>query len=354
MDLPPELWIVIGHFLPWNGRLALRAVARACTFRDVEAQWWQQRCPPTGAWLAVGTAANGTLQRIGVDWYGRLLPGLCMPPVRRIVRQVASSSSYGQDTLWWVLELDGRLWQGRREQWHCPPLPAVRHISGSASHALAVDMSGRGWSLGRGKSAAVALARRGLWSRWRPMRLEVTLRTAEAGMYASVLLDVHGQVWTCGDNSWEQLGQGVKCRVMPRQRTPKRLAGLPPMRAALGASGLLALISVKDELWLGGWTSPMFSEKPVFHSSGIQSVAVSDYHLAIQYQNGEMWTGGYFAQDGKLARPATDPVRERLHPTAHGRVCTVFADTVGINRACTAWASADGTWHWAGASPSGA
>ena len=32
-------------------------------------------------------------------------------------------------------------------------------------------------------------------------------------------------------------------------------------------------------------------------------------------------------------------------------VRAVFADTVGTNRACTAWASADGAWHWAGASP---
>ena len=132
---------------------------------------------------------------------------------------------------------------------------------------------------------------------------------------------------------------------------PTLLNGLPPMRVALGASGVLALVSHQDELWLGGWISPMFSDKPLVHSLGVRSVAVSNYHLAIQYHNGQMWTGGFFPQDGKLARSTAAPVRDGLHPTPHSGVQAVFADTIGTNRACTAWAGADGRWQWAGASP---
>jgi hypothetical protein len=348
--LPPELWAWVGACLPWADQLQLRATATSCGRTDLISHWWRHRTPPPGAWLAVGLHANHPTA-LAVDWTGQLRAQLIrVPPVRRQVRQVACSSGVGQSTLWWVLELDGRLWQGSRQGWVCLRLPPMRYISASSTHALAVGLDGRGWSRGRGKCAAVALARRGPWRRWRPLCCPVPLRTAEAGVYASILLDRKGGVWTCGENSWEQLGQGVPCSDMPRQPVPMRLPCLPPMRQALVASGLLALVSESSELWLGGWCSPMLSVRPLRHSAHVRYVRISNYHIAVVREDGVLWTGGYFPQDGKLARPTPEPVCDSLQPTAHTAVQALHTCTLGVNRACTAWAGADGTWQWAGAS----
>ena len=196
----------------------------------------------------------------------------------------------------------------------------------------------------------MALGRKG-WAQWGRLPCPVPLCAADAGLYATVLLDRRGGVWTCGENMWEQLGQGVRCRDMPTQPVPRLLPRLPPMRQVRIGAGMLALVSTSSELWLGGWCSFMLSDRPLYYSSQVKCVHISDYHLAVIRTDGTLWTGGYFPQDGKLARSTTAPVRDGLHPTPHSGVQAVFADTIGTNRACTAWAGADGTWQWAGASP---
>lgn len=346
--LPPELWIEVGAYLPWTAQLQLRAAARSCGRTELVGHWWKHRTHGTGTWLAVGDQGDCPVA-LCVDWTGRLSGLPRLPPVRRQVRQVACSSGMGQPTLWWALELDGRLWQGSSRGWSRAKLPPLRTISASSTHALAVDLDGQGWGRGRGKCAAVALGRKG-WKRWGRLSCPVPLRTADAGLYATALLDRQGGVWTCGENLWEQLGQGVYCRDMPVQLVPTRLACLPPMRQARIGAGMLALVSESSELWLGGWCSSMASRRPLRHSGEVKSVQISNYHVAVVRTDGTLWTGGYFPQDGKLARPSTQAVSDYLAPTEHAGVQACHACTLGVNRACTAWAGTDGRWHWAGAS----
>ena len=175
------------------------------------------------------------------------------------------------------------------------------------------------------------------------------IRTATAGMYASILLDMAGRVWTCGENSWDQLGQGVTERQLPRQPFPTLLRHLPPMRQADGASGVLAMISTTSQLWLAGWCSPVRSAAPVHHSDDAHYLAVTDTHLVVVHHDQTLWTGGYFPGDGKLARPCAETVISGLRQTLHSNVHAMEACAVGTNTACTAWAT-EGTWKIAGAS----
>lgn len=349
MLLPPELWTEVASCLPWTAQLQLRATARSCGQTKLLEHWWKhRRTHGTGTWLTVGRQGQ-RLVALQVDWAGQLSGLSRLPPIQRQVRQVACSSSVGQSTLWWALELDGRLWQGSPRGWSRPKLPPMRFISASSTHAVGVDMDGQGWGLGRGKCAAVALGRKG-WRRWGRLPCPVPLCAADAGLYATVLLDRQGGVWTCGENMWEQLGQGVCCRTMPVQPVPTLLPDLPPMRQVRIGAGVLALVSASSELWLGGWCSFMASDRPLYHSSGVKCVHISDYHVAVVRTTGTLWTGGYFPQDGKLARPSTEAVKDGLAPTGHAEVRACQACTLGVNRACTAWAGADGRWQWAGAS----
>ncbi|KAL9263480.1 Ultraviolet-B receptor UVR8-like protein [Drosera capensis] len=155
----------------------------------------------------------------------------------------------------WGAGTDGQLGTGESHDSHTPQLihhlfPAPRrhisHISCGGAHVIALTSCGRVLSWGRGTSGQ--LGHRDAMNRDRPVAVEalegVVVSGVAAGWNHSGFVSASGQLFTCGDGSFGQLGHGD----LQQYRSPLEVSFFDSLHVEQIACGMRhSLVLVKDD-----------------------------------------------------------------------------------------------------------
>ncbi|WP_345115055.1 T9SS type A sorting domain-containing protein [Hymenobacter algoricola] len=160
--------------------------------------------------------------------------------------------------LWYLFSLALLLWSSGPSKGQSLPSP-LDQVSAGAYHAAALDTTGSIWLWGRNNAGQVGDG--SIIDRFRPTRLPAPSGVAGtrwsavvAGTFHSAAIGSDGSLWTWGDNTNGQLGDGTTTPHLRPVQVPPPATAAPGTRwayVALGANHTLALRS-DGTLWAWG------------------------------------------------------------------------------------------------------
>jgi hypothetical protein len=126
------------------------------------------------------------------------------------------------------------------------------------------------------------------------------VKQISGGWFHTVALTADGTVWTWGDNSRWQLGDGT----IPNRNSPYQISGLSDIVAVSGGDCHTAALKSDGTVWtwgcndkseLGNGTTGTDSHVPVQVSglTNIIRIAARDYHNIALKSDGTVWTWGW-------------------------------------------------------------
>lgn len=241
--------------------------------------------------------ANSVLEPI---WAGLVSPGLYLVRLR-----IPQGLVPGQTPI--TLEVAGRLSRTdvyitieRSSGPGIRPLPSWGLVAAGGFHSFYLHPSGTLWAWGGNDEHQLGLEQRRGVDRWAPERVTAVsdLAAVAGGWLHSVALKADGTVWTWGDNTHGQLGDGRTYLTLPPVGTPSRVQGLTEIVAV--AAGDANSLAVGSDGFVYGWGSVLYgswgdgSRAPVRIEglTGITAVASGGGHALALRQDGTVWSWG--------------------------------------------------------------
>ncbi len=134
-----------------------------------------------------------------------------------------------------------------------------------------------------------------------------------AGRLHSLALDAQGQVWAWGSNASRQLGLDP---AIPKSDTPRRVAGLPAMRAISAYRDQSLALAENGNVWAWGAQSGTGGVQMLAGLPAAVAIAQGAFHALVLTVQGEVWAWGQNANcqygdgtvgDGSVLAPARVP-----------------------------------------------
>lgn len=289
-----------------------------------------------GAGHCMALTSEGRLWAWGYNTYGELGDGTSTArntpgPVQRVAGMGKLVHVAGFEN--WSMALDdsgvlwgwGRNWENQIDNSDCSqhfspvrialPEPVSRMACG-VNHGLAVDRRGNLWAWGENSNGQLGLGHvdetKGFVKVPKPPTMGEIVFVA-AGSTSSYAIDAAGKVWSWGDNSYGQLGDGT---IIPRS-SPAAVSlgtGLPPVKFISPGDRHAMVLASDSTVWgwgrnsdgqLGNGTTTS-SNSPTKITSGLttaQSVTAGGFH-GLGILAGSVWGWGYNGY-GQLGRDST-------------------------------------------------
>ncbi len=187
-------------------------------------------------------------------------------------------------------------------------------------HSLAIDKEGKLWSWGRNQKGQLGNNTTTDSNNLIRVQVEdsISFKAIAAGIINSMAIDENGTLWTWGDNSHGQLGNGTtslgKVPVKIKEETKFKKVVLP-----LGITEVQCLaIDEENNLW--GWGNNAWGQvgdgtkttrtSPTLVKSGTKfnEVGAGFWGSMAQTTEGELWSWGYSGNNGQLA-DSTNQIR---------------------------------------------
>ena len=269
---------------------------------------------------------------------------------------------YGNGTNILVIKNDGTVWSwgmifgtggSTNEQFVTPkPVPGLSNIVSLASapdHALALKADGTVWAWGinsLGQLGTGSITEKVL--KPVPLSALTNIQSIAVGAKNGAAAGIDGRVWTWGDNSLGQLGDGTTIS----HSLPKPLTTINGVRSVATNGTSTYAVKLDGTVWswgsnryglLGAGTADESSLVPVrvVGLDNIQSVSTEDFHAVALRSDGTVWSWGN-GSVGQLGNNARNDSSTPVQAIGLGSVSTVLAGS-GTSVAL----KGDGTvWQW--------
>ena len=200
------------------------------------------------------------------------------------------------------------------------PEKKFKEIAAGEKHSLAIDEDGKLWSWGNNEQGQ--LGNNSITNSSKPIKVQIeeglTFKSIVAGRINSMAIDENGNLWTWGENTYGQLGNGTNTNkripVKIKEETRFKKVVLP-----INISEVHCLaIDEDDNLW--GWGNNAWGQvgdgtktmrtSPTSIKPGLKfnEVAAGFWGSMAQTTEGELWSWGYSGNNGQLA-DSTNQIR---------------------------------------------
>ena len=202
-------------------------------------------------------------------------------------------------------------------------------VACSEHHLLLVDFEGSVWSCGKNMSGNLGLGH--FQVQMLPQKIEnlPPIKSVFVGgsTYSlfnchSVFLDHSGNIWACGNNSWNQLGLEERTSYTPFKyfrylftnkswfyTIPQRIKGLPKIKSVSVQTDFSLFLDTNGNVWAAGFNHCELSRQAdTCHPSivqglpAIQAIATGDRHALFLDIFGSVWIKGQRMRMRKLFR----------------------------------------------------